>query len=380
MSELIEDIIEILIKKGPLKARKIALALDPTRTRITHTQVNSELYNAKGLEGLSMDSANVWCYVSNNVKKISFDSFSSWLNSTAIERVLRNHPNLLNSVSEIEFDFSNKSLFLDCILKILSLTNQLILTGSKVTLKFDEKSNGFSYLQRCGFFDNIHEKVKILPFRPQVSLAKIYHVNSDNLFEIFAIKKECDESLLSRISKIIEDKMSEEDAEKLLNKILTLIGELVDNIHQHGSSKIDGYIALQVYNSKEIIISISDSGSGLINTLRKEALRHYPDIPELKKLSIQNTENDIQLIGYIFNKGQISRTGLDGRGLGLSKSNKVLQKISINNGKEISLIIRQNSNEFIFPFDINGISINECNVKSNLTYINGTHYVITIKT
>lgn len=379
MSELLEDIIEILKKKGPLKARKIALVLDPTRTKITHTQVNSELYNAK-LEGLSKDSENVWSYVSNNITKISFNSSSSWLNSAAIERVLQNHPNLLNTPNEIEFDFSNKSLFLDCILKILSLTNQLILSGSKVTLKFNENSNGFTYLQRCGFFDNLHDKVKILPFRPQVSLAKIYHANSDNLFEIFAIKKECDESLLSRISKIIEDKMSEEDADKLLNKILTLIGELVDNIHQHGSSQIDGYIALQVYNSKEIIISISDSGSGLINTLRKEALKHYLYIPELKRLSIQNIENDIQLIGYIFNKGQISRTGLDGRGLGLSKSNKVLQKISINNGKEIYLKIRQNSNEFNFPFNINGISINECTVKNNLTYIDGTHYVITIKT
>ena len=39
-------------------------------------------------------------------------------------------------------------------------------------------------------------------------------------------------------------------------------------------------------------------------------------------------ENDIGLLGYVFNHGNISRTGETGRGLGLSKSNNTLKKLS----------------------------------------------------
>jgi len=382
MSNLLKKILEVLEKEGPLKAKKIALLLDSTRTTITHTNVNSELYKALDLDldGLTKDEQSIWSYVNPKIIKIFFDSPSSWLSAWNIENVLKNYPNLLNTKSEIEFHFSNKPIFLDCILKILSITNQLVQAGSKVILKFAQDSDGFRYLSRCGFFDNLHENVQILPFRPSVSLAEKYHANSITLFEIFAIKRECDRSLLSRLSTIIEDKLSEDDATKLLNKILTLIGELVDNIHQHGLSEIDGYIALQIYNSKKIVISISDSGDGLINSLRKKALIHYQNDPELRKFSKSNLDMDIQLIGHVFNKGKISRTGENGRGLGLSKSNKALQKMSLENVKKINLSIRQQNYELNFPYDTKGIGVHDCRITQNLTYIDGTHYVVTIKT
>ena len=246
MSNLLESILEVLKKNGPSKARKIAFMLDPTRDYITHSDVNSALYQARELKGLSKDNDNVWSYDIESVTKISFKCSKKWLEAESIETVLKEHPNLLSYKNDIEFDFYDKSLLLDCILKILSLINQLIQAGSKVTLKFNRDSKGFTYLQRCGFFDNINKKVEILPFRPNYSLSEIYNANSDNLFEILAINKERNDLLVGRVLRIIQYKLPEENSKKILNKVLNLVGELVDNIYEHGLSEIPGYIVLQI--------------------------------------------------------------------------------------------------------------------------------------
>lgn len=381
MTDLLKKILEILEKNGPLKAKKTALLLDSTRTTITHTDVNSELYKAltQNLDGLTKDKNNIWSYINPDIVKISFENSPNWVRAKVFEQILSNYPNLLNSKREVIFDFSNKSLLLDCILKILSLTNQLIRSGSRVTLKFDKDSDGFRYLSRCGFFDNIHKKVTIFPYRPEVSLAKIYNSNSDNLCEILAINRDDDGSYLLRLTELIKAKLSEKDKQLLLNKLRTFIGELVDNIREHGLSSIDGYIALQIYSSGKIIIAISDSGSGLLHTLRTEALLYHQDNSDLISFTEQSLESDIGLLAYVFNKGKISRTGSERRGLGLSRTNEILKKISTTDVSDISLIIRQQSYELDFPFGENGIEPNGCRTKNELTFIEGTHYVLTIQ-
>ena len=62
MSDLLKDILEVLRSSGPLKAKRIALALDPTRTHITRSEINSTLYKAKGLKGLSKNNEDIWSY------------------------------------------------------------------------------------------------------------------------------------------------------------------------------------------------------------------------------------------------------------------------------------------------------------------------------
>lgn len=378
MNDLLKNILQILKEKGPLKAKKIALLLDPTRTKIIRADVNSELYKAN-IDGLIKDDNDEWSYNDFKVLEISFISNASWLSASHIENALKKHPGLLSIRRNVIFDFSNKPIFLDCILKILSITNQLINTGSKVTLKFDKDSESISYLSRCGFFDKIHEDVTVLPCRPDVSLAKIYNGNSENLCEIISITEEEDDSYLLRLAELIEAKLSEEDKKTLLSKLRTFIGELVGNIRDHGLSGIDGFIALQIYSSGKIIIAISDSGAGLINTLRNEALVHYQDNPDLIVLTEQTLENDIELLSYVFNKGKVSRTGLNRRGLGLSRTNEVLRKISSTGVSNISLTIRQQTSEFNFPFGVEGIETLGCRTKEDLMQLEGTHYVLTIK-
>ncbi|QNY17406.1 ATP-binding protein [Acinetobacter seifertii] len=378
MNDLLKKILQILKEKGPLKAKKIALLLDPTRTKIIRSDVNSELYKAN-IDGLFKDENDVWSYNDFKVLEISFISNSSWLSASHIEHALKKHPELLNLSSNVIFDFSNKSLFLDCILKILSITNQLVNADSKVTLKFDEDSESIGYLSRCGFFDKIHEDVDVLPGRPEISLAKLHNANSETLFEIISINANYDESYLERLDELMEAKLSDGDKDFLLNKLSTFIGEIVGNIRDHGLSNIDGYIALQIYSSGKIVIAISDSGAGLITTLRDEALIYYQANPELRVLKDPTLTNDIELLKYVFNKGRISRTGLDERGLGLSRTNNVLKKISNTKVTNINLTIRQQTNEIHFPFGIDGIETLGCRIKQDLTFIKGTHFVLTIQ-
>lgn len=375
MRILIERILEVLKKNGPLKARKIALILDPTRRFITHTEVNSSLYKALGTRGLSKSDDGIWTYIEEDLIKIHFQCYGSWLQASDIEDTLKKYPNLLSSKINVEFDFSNKSLILDCILKILSLIHQLIMFDSKVTLRFKEGSSGFTYLQRCGFFDCLDENVIVIPPIPTESLSMVHHGNSGNLFEIFAINKDYRQSFLTHMMNIIQERMSGEHSKRLLINITTLISELVDNVNQHGFSAIDGYVALQVYKGNKIVISVSDSGSGLIKSLREEALPRYPD---LERLNENSRINDSKLIGYVLSKGGISRKNEQGRGLGLYASNGALQKISNHDKTTVQLAIRQDNYEFIYPFNLNNISIDNCIIQENLTYIRGTHYVITI--
>lgn len=375
MNDLLKDILTVLEDNGPLKAPQIANILGKTKG-----DVNSVLYTAlRTVDGLEKSDDYIWSYKGHRVIKILFDCSASWLSAEIVEQKLKQYPDLLKQKCGIEFDFSDKYLLLECILKILSLVNQLTKAGAKVVIKFSPKSKGFSYLQRCGFFDNVDTTVKILPYRPKESLAKKYNSNSDNLCEIFEITREYDDSLLDRIAELVGAKLSEEDVQKLLNKLLTLIGELVDNIREHGLSAVSGYIALQIYSSGKIMIAISDSGSGLIHTLRTEALNHYQDNEALSDFVTQSMENDIGLLGYVFNHGNISRTGENGRGLGLSKSNNTLKKLSHDQVARIVLTIRQQDNELSFPFNTNGIEIEGCKPQLNLMYIQGTHYVLTIQ-
>ncbi|MFW1763383.1 hypothetical protein [Acinetobacter calcoaceticus] len=218
-----------------------------------------------------------------------------------------------------------------------------------------------------------------MPGRPEISLAKLHNANSETLFEIISINANYDESYLERLDELMEAKLSDGDKDFLLNKLSTFIGEIVGNIRDHGLSNIDGYIALQIYSSGKIVIAISDSGAGLITTLRDEALIYYQANPELRVLKDPTLTNDIELLKYVFNKGRISRTGLDERGLGLSRTNNVLKKISNTKVTNINLTIRQQTNEIHFPFGIDGIETLGCRTKQDLTFIKGTHFVLTIQ-
>ncbi|GEM_PF-2928206 len=75
MNDLLKKILQILKKTGSLKAKKIGLLLDPTKTKIIRADVNSELYKAN-IDGLVKDENDEWSYNDVNVLEISFISNS----------------------------------------------------------------------------------------------------------------------------------------------------------------------------------------------------------------------------------------------------------------------------------------------------------------
>lgn len=384
MNELLKNILTVLKDKGPLKASEIAKVLGKTKK-----DLNPTLYAAlRELDGLMKSDKNVWSYEEHQLVKISFDSSSSWLSSLHVEKVLKEYPNLLTTKSDIEFHFPNKPIFLDCILKILSLTNQLSLIGSKVALFFAENSGVFSYLDRCGFFDQVQPNVLISPYRPSESSAKKYNSNSEKLVEIFPIKEIYEGSELPRLKSCISGELSENENKVILGKLSHLITELITNIRDHGKSDLDGYVALQTYNlaeSKKIVVSVSDSGPGLLSTLRNEASKLEKNKKIFEEFSFNDSSSDIDLLTYILNNGGISRIEMDGRGMGLERGSSKLKLIAEkDNGLEssnlhsITLSIRQSDQEIIFPY-MNGLLISEeARKKTGLIFLQGTHFVLTI--
>lgn len=83
--------------------------------------------------------------------------------------------------------------------------------------------------------------------------------------------------------------------------------ELIQNIFDHSSTSIDGYAALQVYPQGNLAqVSVSDSGRGIMGTLRPALNRSAPELTRL---------DDLHLLVEVFRRG-ISRHGSD-RGCGL---------------------------------------------------------------
>ncbi|ENU92749.1 hypothetical protein F971_01736 [Acinetobacter vivianii] len=384
MNELLKNILTVLKDKGPLKASEIAKVLGKTKK-----DLNPTLYAAlRKLDGLMKNDKDVWSYDEHQMVKIFFDSSSSWLSSLHIEKVLKEYPNLLTTKSDIEFHFPNKPLLLDCILKILSLTNQLSLTGSKVALFFAENSGVFSYLDRCGFFDQVQPNVLIFPHRPSESSAKKYNSNSEKLVEIFPIKEIYEGSELPRLKSCISGELSENENKVILGKLSHLITELITNIRDHGKSDLDGYVALQTYHvaeSKKIVVSVSDSGPGLLSTLRNEASKLEKNKKIFEEFGFNDSSTDIDLLTYILNNGGISRIEMDGRGMGLERGSSKLKLITEkDNGLEssnlhsITLSIRQSDQEIIFPYMNGLLTSEEARKKTGLTFLQGTHFVLTI--
>ena len=97
------------------------------------------------------------------------------------------------------------------------------------------------------------------------------------------------------------------DAKELEGAAWTIFAELIDNVFAHSQTPLDGYAALQTYQGgNRLSVAVSDSGLGIMETLRP-ALQH--ELPRLTGLS------DLALLVEVFRLG-LSRHGAD-RGCGL---------------------------------------------------------------
>jgi hypothetical protein len=236
-----------------------------------------------------------------------------WVNGQSFETSLQSavDPHA-NDVSDVVFQIGyGCKIMVDTSLRLLSLANQLCYVGKNVTLDFEEGEDGaMGYLNRIGFLDYVDPRVTVLPCKPQESSAAIFRGKNIRLVEIERINPfSVDRNLPSRLADSLEEAVIlRADHKSLSFAAFTVLSELIDNIFQHSSTELDGYAVLQVYK-RGVTVAVSDSGKGIIRTLRPSLKSEFP---RLRNVS------DTALIVEAFRSG-LSRYGRE-RGCGLKRS------------------------------------------------------------
>ncbi len=240
---------------------------------------------------------------------------SKWVDSAQLEQALSAsggpHGGSFYSVT---FRFpKNCKVMVDAGVRLLALANQLDFSTRRVALEFDEGEAGtMGYLNRMGFFDHLAGQVIVRPYRPPFSGAKIYGGSNKDLVEIARISPDNrDQDLPTRLSEAVASALGTRgDVKTLKDAIWTVFAELIDNIFAHSATVLDGYAAMQLYrNGKSLQVVVSDSGQGIMNTLRPTIQSQFPALADL---------SDTNLLVEVFRQG-ISRHGPD-RGCGLKGS------------------------------------------------------------
>jgi hypothetical protein len=234
-----------------------------------------------------------------------------WMDASSLEDVLRAGPSPHAGLSsDVVFRFpKNCNVMTDAAVRLLSLFNQLDFATRRVIVEFDDGEDGcLGYLSRIAFFECLSPNVTVVPNRPESTAAK-YRGRNPGLVEIASIDRLTrDQHLVSRLTAAITRACNQRDDVKILEGAAwTILAELIDNVFSHSQTPLNGFAALQVYPKGHCLkVAVSDSGLGLLETLRP-ALRS--ENPRLSALS------NMELLVEVFRRG-LSRHG-PSRGCGL---------------------------------------------------------------
>ena len=351
-----ESIKQVLLIEPGLKGREIAKRIDEERK-----VVNSFL--SKNKDEFYQDDEYKW-YLKELGTVIEFSE--GWIDAEKFEEFLSSKPDLFACKDGLKFVLPRGcKLLLESISRFLALLNQLDLTGIAVTVDLAECSNTRSFLDRAGFFDLLSSGVTVLPKRPKNSAAKIYKGNSDSLVEIGAI---CPNSKNKGLVVSLRSNFVSKSNEAYETVALTVFSEFINNVSDHSDSPIEGFAALQSYNPphlrQHIQTVISDSGLGVVTTLRSTLSQYYPEL--YRKFPDDGVESDIGLVLEVFSKGNITRHGQEsGRGLGFRSTREQASKF------DADLSIRVDT--FNIKLRYRGGKLESPNISRNLTKIKGTH-------
>jgi hypothetical protein len=237
-----------------------------------------------------------------------------WVNAEVMEEALRAAENQPHAAPSTQFSFPvGCRVMIDSAVRLLSLCNQLDACTRRVRLRFEEGDDGaMGYLNRMGFFDALSRNIEVVPARPHVSGAEVHGGSNPRLVEIARIcHRVRDQSLPGRLSDALALGCGRRrDVEELGGAAFTVFAELIDNVFSHSETQLDGYAALQVYaKGHSVLVAVSDSGLGIMRTLRPVLRTEYPALADLP---------DTALLVEVFRQG-LSRHGAD-RGCGLRGS------------------------------------------------------------
>lgn len=226
-----------------------------------------------------------------------------WIGGDRLEEILFKGRDSIQGQKEVNFLIPpGAKILIDAAVIFLSLINQLASDKAVITIDFQaEHSEVMGYFNRMGFFDHLDTSVTILPSKPMFSGAQIYSKTNKSLVEIAKISPdEYDRELPGRLADVLETKNK-----KLGKAAFTIFGELIDNVIGHSSTRLNAFAALQTYKNGVMVV-VSDSGKGLLETLRPKLPRRY------------NQLSDIEIVIEAFEKGLSRHGARSGRGCGLT--------------------------------------------------------------
>lgn len=358
MKELIANVLDV---KPNLKGSEIAAILGWNKKEInSFLAQHTDAYIRDGFD-FTWNNKNPI-----NVKAIKIDFPSGWVNAEAYEnKVLAGH-NLFKDIARVSFVFKkNTKLLLEVIARFVSLINQLNDYGIKVVVDLDNCSDAHSYLNRNGFFDLTSKGIIILPKRPTYSTAQHFKGNCQSLVEFGEI---CPQSENKQLKNDLRTSFITQTSSEYANVATLFFAEFIGNVSDHSESKLKGFAGLQLYsppNSKQHIQAvISDSGKGVVETLRTTLKQYYPEL--YKRYPENDKESDIGLALEVFSKGRITRFGkVSGRGLGFKSTTDNASRFDAN----LSIRLSDFSIQLIYR---KGELISK-DILRNLTFMNGTH-------
>ncbi len=290
---------------------------------------------------------------------------SGWIAGTSLELALGQQSGPLRS-EESAVCFSvpaNGAVMVDAGVRLLSLANQLDHIGKRVTLEFcREDTSTYDYLNRIGFFDGLRPNVIVRPERPTYSAASRYQGANSRLVEIAPLcPGSLDKSLPTRLEKALVSSIRPGARRELIGAAaFDLFSELVGNVYEHSSSQLTGFAVLQVYkNGNSARIAVSDSGDGLLETLRPSLPMYYPRLVGL---------GPAELLMHAFRDG-LSRHG-KGHGAGLKRCADHAIKLGAN--LEVRLPV--NSVRLVAKRGTLRTT-DSAQVQNNMPLISGTHIV-----
>jgi hypothetical protein len=288
-------------------------------------------------------------------------SFESSLNAAAL------HPHS-NEAYGVRFVVpAGSAIMVDAGTRLLSMANQLVKCTKNVVLDFEDGQTGtMGYLDRMGFFDMLDPQVDVLPERPVISGALIYGGGNRNLVEFCSLSpKTIDKELPSRLADSLRNSLpsSRKNSDQIGDAAFTIFSELIQNVYRHSETELDGYAALQLYrNSQKVQVSVSDSGLGIMDTLRPTLRTHFPALADA---------GDASLLIEMVSKG-VSRFGRD-NGCGIHLCAR--KALSLKAGMEI----RMPKSRVVFSPASGGRFLGIASYDEGLPLVWGTHVCLTFR-
>lgn len=200
---------------------------------------------------------------------------ANWVHAGRFEDALQAAGNpLAEPDMSVRFVFPTGSkVMVDGGIRLLSLINQLDSIGKRVSLDFEEGTEGaWGYLDRMGFLKQLPRSVSVTPPRPPVSAVDRYGGTSDALVEFEPIRIGApDRALPGRLERVLLTHVGDRnDRDALGEAAFTVFSELIGNVYEHSETELAGYAVQQVYRGGgRATVAVSDSGRGLVDTLRQ---------------------------------------------------------------------------------------------------------------